>query len=426
VFLLNICGKCLEYRTLQNALVSLPKTLDETYSRILRGIPAEHKQNATRLLQFLAFSERPLRVEEALDVIVVDIEGDQHFNPKYRMPDPQEITCYCPSLVVVVCIKERSYDENYKDEEDDEHFELQLAHFSVKEYLTSNRLDKDIAQSFQEIVAKASIAIVCLAYLLDLDLELPTREIREKFPLAQYCATYWMTNAAVAEGKNEKLQGLIREFFCHRERSYRNCYNLYRPDREMFADAPAPALYYASFGGLINAVKHLLSKGADVNAPGGLCGTPLQAASSRGCEKIVKLLLSKGADVNAPGGRHGTALQAASSGGHEKVVELLLSERHYNIGEYFRQTGKYIEAEKMYRQALELTKEVLGDDHPSTLDSMNNLAIVLEQQGKYAEAETLQRQTLERKKGGLGDDHPATLTNMNNLVEVFRQQDNSV
>ena len=51
-----------------------------------------------------------------------------------------------------------------------------------------------------------------------------------------------------------------------------------------------------------------------------------------------------------------------------------------------------------------LKKEALGNDHPDTLDSMNNLALVF-QQGKYAEAETLQRQTLELKKGALGDDH---------------------
>ena len=88
----------------------------------------------------------------------------------------------------------------------------------------------------------------------------------------------------------------------------------------------------------------------------------------------------------------------------------------------FRQQGKYAEAETLQQQTLELTKAALGDDHPSTLDSMNNLAEVFRQQGKYAEAETLQQQTLELRKAALGDDHPSTLTSMNNLAEVFRQQ----
>jgi hypothetical protein len=324
---LDALENCLDYRTLQRALVSLPKTLDETYARILRGIPEEQKQNAIRILQFLTYSERPLRIEEAVDALVVDTKEDQHFNPQYRMPDPREISCYCSSLVVVVSAKDHSYDE------DDKPMELQLAHLSVKEYLTSDRLDNDIAQKFQEVVAKASITTVCLAYLLHLDLDIPTKELKKTFPLAQYCARYWLTFAAVAESEGDEImQGFIRGFFYYHRSSYRNCYSLYRPDRPWEdepdkGEEPASALYYASFGGLINAVKYLLSQGAEVNAQGsGHFSNALQAASYEGHEKVVELLLGKGADVNAQGsgGEYGNALQAASFRGHEKVVELLL------------------------------------------------------------------------------------------------------
>jgi len=99
-----------------------------------------------------------------------------------------------------------------------------------------------------------------------------------------------------------------------------------------------------------------------------------------------------------------------------------LGELLFNIGEYFLQTGKYIEAEKIFRQALELNKEVLGDNHPGTLANMNNLAEVFRQQRKNAEAETLQRQTLKLRKEVLGNDHPDTLASMNNLAIVFRYQ----
>jgi hypothetical protein len=91
----------LDYRTLKKALASLPKTLDETYRRILHDIPSEYKQHATRTLQVVTFSERPIRIEEAVDAIAVDTEGDLYFSPKYRMPDPQEISRYCSSLVAV-------------------------------------------------------------------------------------------------------------------------------------------------------------------------------------------------------------------------------------------------------------------------------------------------------------------------------------
>ena len=39
--------------------------------------------------------------------------------------------------------------------------------------------------------------------------------------------------------------------------------------------------------------------------------------------------------------------------------------------------GKYDDAEKLNREALEIRKTVLGEEHPSTLTSINNLASVL-------------------------------------------------
>jgi hypothetical protein len=39
----------------------------------------------------------------------------------------------------------------------------------------------------------------------------------------------------------------------------------------------------------------------------------------------------------------------------------------------------------MYEQTLELTKRVLGEEHPVTLASMNNLALVLDNQVKVRE-----------------------------------------
>jgi hypothetical protein len=57
------------------------------------------------------------------------------------------------------------------------------------------------------------------------------------------------------------------------------------------------------------------------------------------------------------------------------------------VGECFRISEKYIEAEQMYRQTLQLREKVLGEEHPSTLTSVNNFAVVLNSQGKYKEVE---------------------------------------
>jgi tetratricopeptide (TPR) repeat protein len=84
-----------------------------------------------------------------------------------------------------------------------------------------------------------------------------------------------------------------------------------------------------------------------------------------------------------------------------------------------RAQGKHAEAETLSRQALEGYKKELGERHPDTLASVNNLAQVLQAQGKYAEAETLNRQALEGYKKELGEQHPSTLTSVYCLAHLL-------
>ncbi len=49
-----------------------------------------------------------------------------------------------------------------------------------------------------------------------------------------------------------------------------------------------------------------------------------------------------------------------------------------------------------------MRKRVLGAEHPSTLASANNLALSLSKQGKYVEAERIHREVLEVRKRVLG------------------------
>ncbi|KAI4599602.1 hypothetical protein KJ359_001699 [Pestalotiopsis sp. 9143b] len=93
-----------------------------------------------------------------------------------------------------------------------------------------------------------------------------------------------------------------------------------------------------------------------------------------------------------------------------------------NLALVLRSQGKYEEAEEMHREELELTKLVLGPEHPSTLDSMNNLALVLDNQGKYEEAEMMHRQALGAYRSVLGSKHPDTLICLNNLALVLKNQ----
>ncbi|POR34361.1 Ankyrin repeat domain-containing protein 50 [Tolypocladium paradoxum] len=241
---LSALENCLDYPTLRKELTSLPRTLDEIYARILDNLPHEHEHLTRRILQFLTFSERPLRIEEAVDAIAVHTDGRPRFDRRNRMPVPEEISRYCSSLVAVTRA-DRDRGETTT--------ELQLAHFSVKEYLLCDRLQAGFAEDFDETVARASIAQVCLAYLLELDQGLPTMELRQSYWLAQYSARYWTDHAVVAESSSENVRSLITDLFsCEETRA--NCCRLYDPDRwwkygfDKVQPRIASALYYTSLG----------------------------------------------------------------------------------------------------------------------------------------------------------------------------------
>ena len=75
-----------------------------------------------------------------------------------------------------------------------------------------------------------------------------------------------------------------------------------------------------------------------------------------------------------------------------------------------RTQGKYDEAEPLYREALEVTREMLGDRHPNTLTSIGNLGVLLQYKGDLAAAEPLLREALEGRRATLGSWHLETLS----------------
>ena len=63
---------------------------------------------------------------------------------------------------------------------------------------------------------------------------------------------------------------------------------------------------------------------------------------------------------------------------------------------------------------------MLGEDHPDTLGSANNLAIDLRNLGEHQAARDLDEDTLARCRRVLGEDHPDTLGSANNLAADLR------
>ena len=77
---------------------------------------------------------------------------------------------------------------------------------------------------------------------------------------------------------------------------------------------------------------------------------------------------------------------------------------------------------ELKEKVLEARKRILGDEHPNTLNSMNNLASSYSELGRRQEAVELEEKVLEASRRTLGDEHPSTLVRMDNLAIMLSSQ----
>ena len=73
------------------------------------------------------------------------------------------------------------------------------------------------------------------------------------------------------------------------------------------------------------------------------------------------------------------------------------------------------EALNLAKRGFEMSKRVLGEEHPDTLASMGNLANRLSEIGQVQEALALEKCKLDARIHVLGENHPDVLTGMYNL-----------
>ena len=72
-------------------------------------------------------------------------------------------------------------------------------------------------------------------------------------------------------------------------------------------------------------------------------------------------------------------------------------------------------------KALEIRRKVLGEEHPSTLSTLNNLAANLSEQGDLARVADLQRTVLDLRRRAFGKEHPSTSIIAMNYWDTLRK-----
>ncbi len=119
-----------------------------------------------------------------------------------------------------------------------------------------------------------------------------------------------------------------------------------------------------------------------------------------------------------------TALDRAAAriGGRFKNRPAVEASLRFTIGKTYLDLGLFAEAQRQLEPAYELIRRALGEEHPYTLDTMNELAGIYQAQGKFAEAEPLFVKSLDIRRRVSGEGHTDTLANMNNLALIYSQE----
>jgi tetratricopeptide (TPR) repeat protein len=112
----------------------------------------------------------------------------------------------------------------------------------------------------------------------------------------------------------------------------------------------------------------------------------------------------------------GRAALAAAGGETEKVCLMMC------LGSLLIDQGKLREAEPLYRQALSTRRGTVGDTHPDTLISINNLAVLLRARGNMDEAEQLFLEALTARRRVLKNDDPSLLASVNNMANLLKSK----
>ena len=100
VLQLSELEKCSSRYKIDKQLAELPKGLDEIYNRILNNVDEKHRADTRMFLQWLAFCDWPMEIEELAETITADF-SDEHpiFNQDKRYTDPHDVLERCSGLV---------------------------------------------------------------------------------------------------------------------------------------------------------------------------------------------------------------------------------------------------------------------------------------------------------------------------------------
>ena len=330
--------RCSSRAEVRKALKDLPETLDQTYERVLRNIRPNHRDHALRLLQWLCIAYEPVDVDHVMASFGAIIGQNPHFDPDAQFVSLEKVLALCPGLIVKITMKDRT--ERWSEEEgamEEYKVCIQIAHYSVKEYLVSDRVPAapDPLHMFRVRVpiAYLTMAKICLVYTIlgpdeavsqtssgsELDF---TCDLERSF--AKFTRQNWPMFYSLAEKDSELIElaishlspskghtldrdinaaidsSIIYRLFDLKKRLFDDYAPSIDPSLALLADCNSDEIHSFDF------VEFWIERGADVNArsvisrapywlPKG--SSPLHMAAHRGNVALALALLQHGAQL---------------------------------------------------------------------------------------------------------------------------------
>jgi len=264
---------------------------------------------------------RPLCVEELAEVLAFEFDTAQGAVPRYcagwQSNDQEKaMLSTCSSLIAIV---------------DDHGYQVvQFSHFSVKEFLMSDRLTSSLGDfSRYQINPRPAHTILtqtCLGCLLHRGNRMDEESVKD-FPLAEYVARHWIAHAQF-DGVASDVRDGMESLFDIDKPHFAEWVGIYNIDEGSFrrwspSIIPTP-LYYSALCGFPDLVEYLAIKHPQhVNAIGGCYKFPLFAALVMNHFWVAEILIKHGANVDIRGMGERTPLHDAIT--DVSMVQLLLN-----------------------------------------------------------------------------------------------------
>lgn len=281
------------------------RPLDGIYNKTMDRIsqqPARRAQLALKVLSWLVKAARTLTVDEIRVAVSIPVAEDAPKLQEGDMPDSALLVEVCAGLAII--------DENSNT--------IQLAHYSVQEYLAGNKVIPE-TRDFEP-------AIICIAYLSfaePFQMDVSNKALSTTHPLQDYAISYLEHHLQRCD-EHISVDSYLK-FLQNREALC--CYQGARITLKWRHHPNTPGaspLHEACRSGHYPAVRSILNGGVDISLSDSAGRTALYHAARRGHDAVVRLLLEHGADIPLSASANYTCLGAAAKHGHEAVVRVLL------------------------------------------------------------------------------------------------------